>query len=333
MPRKLQSLRILQSLPILGRPNPRISDQDSDCSTPGDCSTPTMPPCHHSTIPLASLHIIRNHNTTTHKFANMSTSSPAVSPASGRTFKKRKSNQHSQATPNKGNNDDNAILHIMNIGVMDRFMLGITGRSAIHPGRTACISNAPINFPARTAEIQNRAAFSPTLAEDHPLQNTHHIYNIVAHGSNAYQFMHIPQVSAHESRAYGKHTILCPLIGESLTVYDNFHNTYPNVIINASAARTRVNTNPIDYIHEPADDENPESYILPDPKQYYFLYHTLIQTDELWNPIIADGEDQESAISFTTPQFARLQALCEYLQRPLRNLQAPQDPASAEDAQ
>ena len=39
------------------------------------------------------------------------------------------------------------------------------------------------------------------------------------------------------------------------------------------------------------------------------------------------------AISFTTPQFARLQALCDYLQRPLRNLQAPQDPAPAEDAQ
>ena len=83
----------------------------------------------------------------------------------------------------------------------------------------------------------------------------------------------------------------------------------------------------------PYDDENPESYILPDPRQYYFLYHTLIQTDELWNPIIADGEDQESAISFTAPQFARLQALCEYLQRPLRNLQAPQDPAPAGDAQ
>ena len=32
-----------------------------------------------------------------------------------------------------------------------------------------------------------------------------------------------------------------------------------------SAIRARVNTNPIDYIHEPADDENPESYILPDP--------------------------------------------------------------------
>ena len=61
--------------------------------------------------------------------------------------------------------------------------------------------------------------------------------------------------------------------------------------------------------------------------------HTLIQTDELWNPIIADGEDQESAVSFTAPQFARLQALCEYLQRPLRNLQAPQDPAPAGDAQ
>ena len=45
------------------------------------------------------------------------------------------------------------------------------------------------------------------------------------------------------------------------------------------------------------------------------------------------SEDQESAISFTTPQFARLQALCDYLQRPLRNLQAPQDPAPAEDAQ
>ena len=55
--------------------------------------------------------------------------------------------------------------------------------------------------------------------------------------------------------------------------------------------------------------------------------------DELWNPIIADGEDQESAVSFTAPQFARLQALCEYLQRPLRNLQAPQDPAPAGDAQ
>ena len=33
------------------------------------------------------------------------------------------------------------------------------------------------------------------------------------------------------------------------------------------------------------------------------------------------------------PHFARLQALCEYLQRPLRNLQAPQDPAPAGDAQ
>ena len=44
-------------------------------------------------------------------------------------------------------------------------------------------------------------------------------------------------------------------------------------------------------------------------------------------------EDQESAVSFTAPQFARLQALCKYLQRPLRNLQAPQDPAPAGDAQ
>ena len=190
----------------------------------------------------------------------------------------------------------------------------------MHPGKTGCITNCPIDFPAKTIDIQNQQAFSPQIPQDHALQNTHHIYDVTAFGSNAYQYLSIPQISAHESRAYGKHTVLCPLISESLTVYDNFITSYPYVTISASATRDKVNNEPIDYIHEPADDNNLESYILPDPKQYHFLYHTLINIP-MWNPIIADGEDQESAIAFSSENFVRFQALCDYLQRPLRILQ------------